>query len=249
MRGRPLALLLALGSLGTAVGFSPAALADDPWGSTFKNHLALALGFGYGSMAGGSYDGYVRAYNAAQQSNGWKIQGEADPTAALQASLALTYYAPYYITVRTGAEVAYFQPNETGTFQGNQEIITNYGGAVMIPILVGAHVSFADDKVVLELLAGPTFTAYSSAGLNASDLTDNKQLNSNVAVGFDSELGVRYIVSKGFSVGLELGYRSLTTAQLHTSDQSTPYTGYTGSPVAIDFSGFRGLIDLAILAI
>ncbi|HUB06897.1 MAG TPA: hypothetical protein VMB50_07850 [Myxococcales bacterium] len=246
MRGT-LALCFALG-----IGMcASSARADDPWGSTFRNHLAIALGFGYGTVSGGSYDNYVQKYNAAQVAGGWNIQGEADPTAELHASLALTYYAPYYITVRSGAEVAYFQPTEDGTPPGSNssQIITNYGGAVMIPILIGPHISFAGDKLVVELTVGPTFTAYTSAGLNASSLSDNKQLNGDLAVGVDSELGLRYIVSKSFSVGFELGYRSLKSAQLHENDANTPYVNYTGGPVQIDFSGFRGLIDLAILAI
>ncbi len=248
MRGRPLALLLALG---TALPWASRARADDPWGSTFKNHLSIAIGFGYGTMAGGSsYDNYVGAYNAAQVAGGWKIDGAATPSAELHASLALTYYAPYYITVRTGPEIYYFQPTESGTPPGGSaQIITNYGGTVAIPILVGPHISFADDKLVLELLVGPTFTAYTSAGLNASARVDNKQLNGDFAVGVDSELGLRYIVSKSFSVGFELGYTSLMSAKLHTSDQATPYTSYSGQPDQIDFSGFRGVIDLAILAI
>ena len=226
------------------------ARADDPWGSTFKNHLAIALGFGYGSMAGGSYGDYVNAYNAAQVNGGWKIDGAAIPSAELHASLAFTYYAPYYITIRTGPQVYYFQPTETGTPPGGSpEIVTNYGGTVAIPLMIGPHVSFAEDKLVLELLAGPTFTAYTSAGLNSSSLVDNKQLNGDLAVGLDSELGLRYIVSKNFSVGIELDYTNLKSADLHENDQTTPYTKYAGSPVTVDFSGFRGVIDLAILAL
>ncbi len=247
MRGHSIAALLALG----AAAWAPSARADDPWGSTFKNHLAIALGFGYGNMGGGSYDNYVHAYNAAESNqNGWGTipQGNsADPGGELHGSLSLTYYFPYYITLRSGAEVYYFQPTETGSFGGSSEIITNYGGVVAIPVLLGPHVSFAGDKLVVDLMVGPTFAAYTSGGLNANDLVNNHQLNGDFAVGVDGILGFRYIVSKNFEVGIEGGYTSLQSAKLHRNDQSGPYTDF-GGPYTIDFSGFRGVVEMAILA-
>lgn len=227
-----------------------------PWGSLFKNHLGIKLGFGYGQLPMGpsSSEGkYVHAYNQTLAGQGLQLSGsEADPTGELHVALTLTYYFPYYITLRAGGEVAFFQPAEninplTGTSQGN--VATNYGGTVMIPVLLGPHMSFADDKVVVELLVGPTFTVYTSNGLSDNQLQNNVQMNANTAIGIDSELAVHYMASKIFGVGIEGGYRSLVTGPVHQISQSGAYS-FPGapSPITMDFTGIHGVIDMMLLA-
>lgn len=258
------------------VGFSlfagaPGALADSPpvvvvsdapppptgpWGSTFKNHLGIQLGVGYGSLSMGpssSQGAYITAYNGTLGSQGDALSGgPADPGGELHLALTLAYYFPYYITLRAGAEVAFFEPAENITpssGNGAGSVATNYGGAVMIPVLLGPHLSFADDKVVVELLVGPTFTVYTSNGLSDNQLTGNVQMNANTAIGVDSVLGIHYMASKIFGVGIEGGYRSLVTGPVHQISQSGAYS-FPGDPssITLDFSGFRGVVDMMLLA-
>jgi hypothetical protein len=280
MRRPPLSAALAVVGLLTLAG-APNARADEtatpvvmvspdappdapptgPWGSTFKNHLAIQLGFGYGTLPMGqggssSQAKYVAAYNSTLAGQGFALSGSAaDPGGELHAALTLAYYFPYYITLRAGAEVAFFEPAENinpiaGNGQGN--VATNYGGAVMIPLLLGPHLSFAHDKVVVELMVGPTFTVYTSNGLSDNQLSGNVQMNADTAIGVDSVLGIHYMASKIFGVGIEGGYRSLVTGPVHQVSGSGTYSfsGASGtvSPINLDFSGFRGVIDMMILA-
>jgi hypothetical protein len=115
-------------------------------------------------------------------------------------------------------------------------------------VLLGPHVSFAGDKLVLELLVGPTFTVYASNGLSGNDLDNNVQMNAGTSVGVDSVLGLHYFTSRAFAIGVELGYRSLVTGPVHASDATGNYSLGTVSPIDLDLSGFRGVIDIALLA-
>ncbi len=270
---RPLSLAGALAVVGfVTLARAPTARADSPavvvvspdappvppsgpWGSTFKNHLGIQLGFGYGSLSMGpssSEGAYVHAYNGTLASQGLALSGsEADPTGELHVALTLTYYFPYYITLRAGGEVAFFQPAEninpiSGSGQGN--VATNYGGTVMIPVLLGPHISFIDDKLVLELMVGPTFTVYTSNGLSDNQLTGNVQMNAGTAIGVDGILGLHYMASKIFGVGIEGGYRSLVTGPVHQISQTGNYNFDGVTPITLDFSGFRGVIDMMLLA-
>lgn len=246
MTGRPIAclapLLLSL--------LAPPALADDLPGEAFKNHLILALGFGDGTVSMGQDQAYVGAFNRQLKSQGWAVQGQANPASELHAALSLTYYGPYWTLVRVGAEVAFFQPTEQGTpLGGSLNVITNYGGTVEIPVLFGGHYAFADNRLILEAAVGPDFTVVTMTGLDSTDLANNPRLVGDTAVGVDSEFGLRYLVSPLFSVGFELGYRSLVTPPLHASDGTTPYIGPGGSTTNLDFSGFRGVVDLALVVL
>jgi hypothetical protein len=155
--------------------------------------------------------------------------------------LQFTYYAPYYLTFRSGVEVTYFFPSETIGSDG----ITNYGGAIEVPIELGGHYSFLQDHLIVELLAGPAIDAFSSAGLNGSAGATGQQLYGNPSLGFDSELKVQGVVNSAdhpfFLIGLELGYRILASGPLHTSDNSNVLVG--GNTVNLDVSGFRAVIE------
>lgn len=247
MRCRSLACLA---SLLSALVASPS-LADELPGEGFKNHLVLALGFGDGTVAMGQDAAYVGAFNQSLRGQGWSaIQGAATPQTAIQAALSLTYYGPYWTLVRVGAEVVFFQPTEQGTPPGGAaNVITNYGGMVEIPVLFGGHYAFADNRVILEGAVGPDFAVLSMTGLDSRDLSDNPRLVGNTAVGFDSEFGVRYLVSPLFSIGFELGYRSLVTPPLHASDRTSAYVGPGGTTTNLDFSGARALLDLALVVL
>jgi hypothetical protein len=201
---------------------------------------------------GSSEANYVHAYNQTLGGQGFALSGsEADPTGELHVALTLAYYFPYYITLRAGAEVAFFEPSENinPTSGGGQtNVVTNYGGTVTVPVLLGPHMSFADDRVVVELLVGPTFTVYTSNGLSNNQLTGNVQMNADTSVGVDSVFGIHYMASKIFAVGIEGGYRSLVTSPVHQVSQEGNYSFGGVSPITLDFSGFRGVIDMAILA-
>jgi hypothetical protein len=102
--------------------------------------------------------------------------------------------------------------------------------------------------VVVELMVGPTFTVYTSNGLSCSPLVNNEQMNADTSIGVDSVLGIHYMASKIFGVGIEGGYRSLVTDPVHQISQSGQYSFGGVSPIQLDFSGFRGVIDMMILA-
>ena len=234
----------------------PVDVSHDPWGSTFKNHLGIKLGFGYGQLPMGPHRAR-RAPTSTRTTRRSPVKvwpsraARPTPTGELHVALSLTYYFPYYITLRAGAEVAFFEPAEninpiTGTGQGN--VATNYGGTVMIPVLLGPHISFAHDQVVLELLVGPTFTVYTSNGLSDNQLQNNVQMNANTAIGVDSELCLHYMASKIFGVGIEGGYRSLVTGPVHQISQSGAYSFGGVSPITMDFTGIHGVIDMMLLA-
>ncbi len=248
MRGRSIALLLAalLSTLS-----AEAATADELPGAGFSNHLALALGFGYGGLPSMTSDeAYVAAENQSLQAQGWNVSGAADPSSELHAALSLTYYGPYWTTLRVGAEVSFFEPNEQGTPPGGAlNVITNYGGIVELPILVGLHYAVANDRLVVELMGGPDVTLLTMSGLDSTDLTGNPRLVGDTVVGFDGILGLHYLVSPLFSVGAEVGYRALQTGPLRASDATTPYLTPGGQNVNLNFSGFRGLLDLAIVVL
>ncbi len=221
-------------------------------GEGFKNHLVIELGGGYGSLAMASEKSYVAAFNQGEtpaQTGGWTFQGQADPNSEIHAVLALTYYAPYWLQIRTGLEVAYFQPSEQGTPPGGApESVTNYGGTAEVPILVGGHYALLENRLILELAAGPDIAFETQGGLNSHDLGNALRLVSPPYVGFDSELGLRCFVSGAFAIGVEFGYRSLLSPPLRIADGgSSPFTYAAGKTVALDFSGVRAVLDLALL--
>ncbi|MHB1844335.1 MAG: hypothetical protein ACYCWW_05810 [Deltaproteobacteria bacterium] len=248
MRGRTTARLLGLLLLSLSAG---RAGADELPGAGFSNHLAISLGFGYGALPSMTSDkAYVASENQSLAAQGWTTSGAADPSSELHGELALTYYGPYWTTLRVGVEAAFFQPTEQGTPPGGSlNVITNYGGIVELPILFGAHYALASDRLILEALVGPDVTLVTMSGLDSTDLSGNPRLVGNTSVGFDSEFGVRYLVSPLFSVGAELGYRALQTGPLHASDQVSPYITPAGQNVGLDFSGFRGVIDIALVVL
>jgi hypothetical protein len=180
------------------------------------------------------------------------MSGQINPSLAMHGSVLATYYAPYYVMVRTGIDPDYFFPSAK---VGN-DTVTNYGGTLEIPVLVGGHYSLLDDRLILELAIGPCIAAFTSAGLNGSTgLTTYQQLYADPSVGFDSELKGQFFVSHGFSLGLELGYRVLSSSALHapggSSDYQPPFPPYNqggGKPIHLDLSGFRAEIELGFLA-
>jgi hypothetical protein len=164
---------------------------------------------------------------------------------ALHASLAVTYYGPYYILVRTGIEPDYFFPSE----QLGGTSVTNYGGTLEVPLLIGGHYALLDDRLVVELAIGPCVSAFTSAGLNDANgsFPDANQLFADPSFGFDSEIKAQYFLTPGFSLGIELGYRILSSSALHQSGATSPYEPY-GKPIYLDLSGFRALFELGFAA-
>jgi len=223
-----------------AIPFAAAVLASAPAradlpGEGYRNHLVISLGVGFDTLNPKDYDAYTDAFN---QHNGGQA-GQAHPSIAIHASLALTYYAPYYILVRSGVEPDYFFPTE----KIGGETVTNYGGTLEIPIFVGGHYAFLDNRLIVELAVGPAIAAFTTAGLNGSNgVASGDQLYADPSVGFDSQLKGQFFVSSTFSLGLEVGYRILSSSSLHQSGGSTYYQppGFgDGKPIHLDFSGFR----------
>jgi hypothetical protein len=235
------AILAASGLLLTVL---PARARADLPGESYKNHLIFSVGVGFDTLGPTDYDAYTNAFNA---SNGGK-PGGANPSVAIHASLALTYYGPYYILVRTGLEPDYFFPSE----QIGSTSVTNYGGTIEIPLFLGGHYALLDERLIVELGLGPALMAFTSAGLNGNDGSlAYQQLYADPSFGFDSELKGQFFVSHGFSVGLELGYRVLSSNVLHQSGQHgnyqppfPPYDTPSGKPIHLDLSGFRTVLEL-----
>ena len=226
------------------LAFATAARADLP-GEGFRNHLVFSLGVGIGSLSPAEYNSYVDAFN---QSSGAPLTGSAaHPSFELHVPLIITYYFADYVLLRTGAEAAYFFPSET-LGGGAGESFTNYGGTVEVPIFVGAHYAFLDNRLVLELGLGPAIAAYTSAGLSGSSNNgiNTTQYYGDVAVGFDDELKGQYFLTPGFSIGLEIGYRLLKSGPLHDSGGSQLMVD--NQPVHLDMSGFRGVLEFGFVA-
>lgn len=214
------------------------ARADLP-GESFKNHMMFSLGVGVGSLSPSEFNAYVDSFNSA---NG----GTAGPgrvSYELHVPILATYYAPYYIMGRVGVEAAYFFPS----YAIGGDSITNYGGIVEVPIELGGHYSFLDDRLIVEAALGPAIVGYTSAGLSGNNGPTGVQLYANPSVGLDDELKGQFFLSPGFSVGLEIGYRVLTSGPLHQGGQPTPYEP-TGTPIHLDMSGFRGVFELGFRA-
>ncbi len=226
-----------------ACSFFPArALADLP-GEGYRNHLVISLGVGIGSLSPSQYNSYVDTFNSAS--------GSAAPASPahvgfeLHVPVILTYYFADYVLLRTGAEAAYFFPSESL----GSESVTNYGGIVEVPILLGGHYALLDNRLIVELAMGPGIAAYTSAGLSGSAQNGytGTQYYGDVAVGFDSELKGQYFVTPSFSVGLELGLRSLTSSALHDGS-GNPAPPQNGSPLQLDMSGFRAVLEFGFVA-
>ena len=113
-----------------------------------------------------------------------------------------------------------------------------------VPIFIGGHYAFLDNKLIAEIGLGPAIAAFTSAGMSGS--ADNgftgTQLYASPAVGFDDELKAQYFLTPGFSLGLELGYRVLTSGQLHDSSGHQATTT-NGQPLVLDMSGFRAVLE------
>lgn len=219
------------------------ARADLP-GESYRNHLVLSLGVGVGSLSPTEYNGYVDGQNGVAAAGGQPLQGSAAHASfELHVPILATYYFPYYLLLRTGVEAAYFFPTEK---LAGGDTVTNYGGTAEVPILLGAHYAFLDNRLIAELALGPAIAGFSSAGLNGTSGYTGVQLYSDVAVGLDDELKGQFFITPGFSVGLEIGYRVLTSGPLHTSAGADVLVG--GKPVHLDMSGFRGVFELGFVA-
>ncbi len=176
-----------------------------------------------------------------------------NPTVALRVPLLVTYYAPYYILVRTGVDADYFFPSA----KTSNDTVTNYGGTLEVPLMLGGHYALADNRLILELALGPCVAAFTSAGLNGGNGSSSyQQLYADPSFGFDSEIKAQYFLSPGFSVGLELGYRILSSSDLHASGSSTyyqppfpPYNSPGAKPIHLDLSGFRAAFELGFAAL
>jgi hypothetical protein len=234
-------------SLALADNSPPVVLADAPPaaglpGEGFKNHLQFAVGFGVGPISPSQYNGYVASFNTA---NGGPASG-ANANTEIELELPLvTFYAPYYLLVRSGAQfVSMAFPSET---LPSGDHVNNYGGILEIPIEFGGHYSFLSDRLVVELAAGPAIAGFISAGLNGSSGATGEQLYANPSVGFDSELRGQYFLSNTFSLGIEIGYRILAAGALHTSDNTNVLVG--GNPINLDMSGFHAALMLGFNAI
>ncbi len=211
------------------LALSTGARADLP-GEGFRNHLVIGLGIGVDAISPSEYNGLTDVLSGGNAS--------VRASTALHVPVSLTYYFPYYLQLRTGAEAAYFFPS--GMVGGKSA--TNYGGIVEVPILLGGHYALLDNRLILELGLGPGIAVYTSAGLN---IDNNDQLYGDVSVGFDDELKGQFFVTPGFSIGVELGYRVLTSSALHTSSGASP--GAT-LPVHLDMSGFRAVLQFGFVA-
>jgi len=218
-------------------------------GEGYQNHLIFSLGVGFDAIHPTGYDAYTNAFDARAEGQ----SGQVNPSVALRVPLMATYYAPYYLLARTGVDVDYFFPSAK---VGN-DTVTNYGGTVEVPLMFGGHYAFMDNRLIVELAVGPCAAAFTAAGLNGGNgSTSYQQLYADPSFGFDSELKAQYFLSPGFSLGLELGYRILSSSDLHVSGASSyyqppfpPYNSPSAKPIHLDLSGFRMAFELGLAAL
>jgi hypothetical protein len=215
------------------------ALGEGLPGESYRNHLVFSLGVGVGSLSPATYNAYTDDFNVA---NGGTA-GSGNVNTELHVPILVTYYAPFYLLLRSGVEAVFFTPSET--IAGAQ--YTNYGGIAEVPIEFGGHYALLDEHLILELAAGPAIDAFTSAGISNSNCNDCTQLYGGVTVGFDSELKAQYFIAPGFSIGLEVGYRILSSGALHSGDNNLPIIA-SGKTVTLDTSGFRGVLELGFRA-
>ncbi len=230
------------------VVFAPDRARADLPGEGYKNHLVFSIGVGVDAIKPTDYDAYADAFDTSYGGQ----SGQINPTLALRVPLMATYYAPYYILVRTGVDADYFFPSSK---IGN-DTVTNYGGTLEVPLMLGGHYALADNRLILELALGPCVSAFTSAGLNGGDGSNSyQQLYADPSFGFDSEIKAQYFLSAGFSLGIELGYRILSSSDLHESGGSSyyqppfpPYNSAGARPIHLDLSGFRAAFQLGFAA-
>lgn len=240
--------LLVVFAFSLAVVQPATARADLP-GEGYQNHLLFSLGVGVDAIHPTDYDAYTNAFNASARGQ----SGQANPSVALRVPLMATYYGPYYSLVRTGVDADYFFPSAK---IGN-DTVTNYGGMLEVPLLFGGHYAFVDNRLILELAIGPCVAAFTAAGLNGGNGSRSyQQLYADPSFGFDSEIKGQYFLSPGFSIGLELGYRILSSSDLHVSGASSyyqppfaPYNSPGAKPIHLDLSGFRAAFVLGFTAL
>jgi hypothetical protein len=231
------------------VVFAPDRARADLPGEGYKNHLVFSLGIGVDAIHPTDYDAYTNAFDVSAGGQ----SGQINPSVAIRVPLLATYYAPYYILVRTGVDADYFFPSSK---IGN-DTVTNYGGTLEVPLMVGGHYALADNRLILELALGPCVSAFTAAGLNGGNGSlSYQQLYADPSFGFDSEIKAQYFLSPGFSLGIELGYRVLSSSDLHASGAKSyyqppfpPYTSPGAKPIHLDLSGFRAAFELGFAAL